>query len=234
MDNVEFYVINLDKNKDRYTKINESLTNVTTKHTRIRAVDGYDLKNDNFCKEILQCNETLLGTIFSSDHIYDTWVYDGTIDKSFPGLKSNGHYGYKGLTMSNLKCFEQFQRNALKGIEWLCVLEDDAVIDDKVIKSIGNLIKTGNVFDVALLDKRANGRGGTAGMLYHKRIIPHIYKNLHPLSEFSSDWVNERLPNLWDWMLWRYLRTFDVKITNLPIIDSGRYPSTISVPDVVE
>ena len=115
----------------------------------------------------------------------------------------------------------------------MLILEDDAVINEENLKSIRDL--TENDFEIALLDKRANGWGGTAGMLYHKSIIKHIYSNLHPLSEFSRDWVNETcetgkvgLPNLWDWMLWRYLRTFNVKFTNLPIIDSGLYPSTIS------
>ena len=34
-------------------------------------------------------------------------MYDGSLAKSWPGLKLNGHYGTKGLTLSNLEAFRR-------------------------------------------------------------------------------------------------------------------------------
>jgi GR25 family glycosyltransferase involved in LPS biosynthesis len=41
-----FLVINLDKNVDRYEVISKSLNELACKFERVRAINGYDMDND--------------------------------------------------------------------------------------------------------------------------------------------------------------------------------------------
>jgi len=226
-----FMVLNMKKNTDRLDCITESLKNFECTYTIIEAIDGNNMENNEDVKKIIQPVPRLLGTIFQSIDTKNKWIYDGTVSKSFPNLNLYGHYGTKGLTLSNLKTFMIASSMIF---EWFCVLEDDAEINVEIYNNILNFINKSenkNV-DIILLDARHNGWGGTSGILYNKRIIHKLIIDLHPLSKFSifsNKLGDASLGNLWDWKLWKYITHINKNFTTFPCISSGNFGSTISV-----
>ena len=47
-----FLVINLDKNQDRYDLISKSLSELNCVFERVRAINGYDMSNDEYAKKL--------------------------------------------------------------------------------------------------------------------------------------------------------------------------------------
>jgi hypothetical protein len=224
-----FLILNMDKSNDRYKNISLMLDNINCKYMRVSAVDGYNMITDVRCKEILLPRDDLLNQTFECLEINEKWTYDGSILKSFPGLQLNGHQGTKGLTLSNIIAFKLTKSMNYK---WYCILEDDAEIDKNIFNKLQDFILNQNNmdYDIVLLDQRANGFGGTAGILYNKRIIDQLLIDIHPLSNFSM--INERkykTVNLWDWKLWSYIRNYNIKYYSLPCIKSGNFSSTINI-----
>lgn len=228
---VLFLVINMYKNKNRYFHISKQLNMLQQrynfKYIRVEGVDGFKLEDDPWVKTMLRPRTHLLGNTLTCLESNDSWVYDGTIATSFPGLQYHGRWGYKGLTMSNLKCFTTF-REKYPDYNWYCILEDDAEITEEIYTKINQLVKSNPQTDIILLDARGGGRGGTAGMIYNERIIDHMLQHLHPLSEFSIDIDQVDMSNLWDWLLWKYIDYFNIKNISCPIIHSGKFISMIS------
>ena len=148
-------------------------------------------------------------------------------------MNLNGHEGTKGLTISNLKAFEESREMNYK---WFCILEDDAVINKDIYNKICIFLqKKENInMDIVLLDERTNGWGGTAGVVYNKYRINHFMEHLHPLSNFSINMETKykKLACVWDWKLWTFIEKNEasypsIKYTNFPCIDSGKFVSTI-------
>jgi hypothetical protein len=227
---LHFLVINLDKNKDRYDVISKNLSDLGCKFERVRAINGFDMSNDEDAKKLLFPRDYLKGKLFKSIDTKRAWVYDGSVEKSFPNLNLYSHYGTKGLTMSNIKCFEVACN---LNYHWFCILEDDAIMDYNTLNKIKNFVNDPNnkKYDIILLDDRNYGWGGTCAMLYNKRIVNTLKHHLHPLSNFSisSDkYGDKNLGNLWDWKLWKYVMYINKKFTSLPCVKSGNFPSTIS------
>ena len=227
-----FLVINMKKNTERWDKIQNSFENIKKKYNchyvRIEGVDGYDMENDVSVQNILKPIDSLIGTTFYCREIHQSWKYDGTILKSFPGLHLNGHKGTKGLTMSNLKCFH-FIKQEKPNYNWYCILEDDSEINENVYNKIVDICKHTNVLnDIIVLDKR--GKGGACAILYNQKIISNAIKNLHPLSNFSitNEEIYKRGVNLWDWKLWVYLDNFNINNETHPLVPSGSFPSEIN------
>jgi hypothetical protein len=196
----------------------------------VKAINGFNMENDREARFILKPRQDLLGTLFQSVETKRKWVYDGSISKSFPNLNLLSHYGTKGLTLSNIKAFAI--ANNINS-EWFCILEDDAELDDMSYKKIKNFVqnKYNKRYDIVLLDGRHNGFGGTCAMLYNKRIIPRLIRDLHPLSNFSilaANYGDKNLGNLWDWKLWKYVMYVNKNFTTLPCVSSGKFVSTIS------
>ena len=233
MESVYFLVINLKRSGDRYKVISKSLDELDVKYERVEAVDCNNMNNiDNEeCKNLLKPRQDLIGKTFK--RLNNSWVYDGTVRTSFIGLHLNGHMGTKALTLSNLKSFEiGIQRQE----DWICIIEDDAVIDIDVITKIYNFItiKESSHFDVVLLDSR--GYGGTAGMLYRRSILSTFLLDLNPLSDFSiieyeklEESAQNKTPYLWDVKLWFYFRIKKTKVKVIKCIKSGMFVSTISI-----
>ena len=228
-----YLIINMNKNTDRWDKIDKSLNMLKVKfnckYVRVEGVDGNNMENDSSTKEILTPRENLLGQNFTCIQSNETWEYDGTIFKSFPGLKLNGHKGTKGLTISNIKCLNLI-KNEYPNYNWYCILEDDSEINKNSYNMILRYVKSlYNSTDCILLDKRGKGRGGTCGVIYNQRIINNMIKVLHPLSKFSiiNESVYKRGPNLWDWKLFVYLDFFKIKHKNFPILKSCFFTSEI-------
>ena len=116
---------------------------------------------------------------------------------------------------------------------WFCILEDDAELDDDSYNKMKQFVnnKKNRKYDIVLLDGRHNGWGGTCAMLYNKRIIPTLIRDLHPLSNFSilsMNYGDKNLGNLWDWKLWKYVMHINKNFTTLSCVKSGRFESTIS------
>jgi len=231
MKRLQFLILNMDKNQDRYDNITCMLNNINCSYLKISAINGFDMENDESAKQILHPRKYLIGKIFKSVETKKQWKYDGTILKSFPNLNLYGHQGTKGLTLSNIKAF-----NAALDIncDWFCILEDDAEINNDSYLKIQEFIqnpKNQNI-DIVLLDARHNGWGGTAGMLYNKKIIKQLLIDLHPLSNFSilaSELGDKNLGNVWDWKLWKYVVIINKNFVTLPCINSGKFDSTISL-----
>lgn len=228
---IYFFVLNMDKNPERYENIAQQLKMINCNFSRIRAIDGFNLDNDEDAMNILTPRNHLLGHIFKSVETKRKWIYDGSVFKSFPNLNLYGHYGTKGLTLSNIKAFTEASK---LDYHWYCVLEDDAEIDTQTFNKIINFITNINNqnIDIILLDARHNGWGGTAGMLYNKKIINKLIEDLHPLSFFSivsTKYGDKNLGNLWDWKLWKYVQFVNKNFKTLPCIKSGNFKSTISV-----
>ena len=230
MNSIHFLVLNMDKNKDRLENISKNLNTYNLKFTRVKAINGFNMENDNDAKFILKPRQDVIGNLFQSVETKKKWIYDGTVNKSFPNLNLLSHYGTKGLTLSNIKAFV-IAKNM--NYEWFCILEDDAELDDNSYNKIKNFIqnKSNKKYDIVLLDGRHNGFGGTCAMLYNKRIIPKLIRDLHPLSNFSiraANYGDKNLGNLWDWKLWKYVMYINKKFTTLSCVSSGKFISTIS------
>lgn len=226
-----FMVLNMKKNTDRLDFITNSLNKMNCSYTIVEAIDGNDMENNQDVKNIIKPVPRLFGAVFQSIDTKKKWIYDGTISKSFPNLNLYGHYGTKGLTLSNLKAF---MIASTMNFEWFCVLEDDGEINIDIYNNILKFIKSdqNKNYDIILLDSRHNGWGGTSAMLYNKRIINRLMIDLHPLSKFSifsNKLGDENLGNLWDWKLWKYVTYINKNYTTFPCVQSGNFISTISV-----
>jgi hypothetical protein len=231
MHSIHFLVLNMEKNKDRLQNITNQLNKINCSYTIVVAIDGKDMENNEDAKKILKPIPKLFGAIFQSVETKNKWIYDGSISKSFPNLNLLGHYGTKGLTLSNIKALIIASK---LDYEWYCILEDDAEINKDIYYKIINFInkdKNKN-YDIFLLDDRHNGCGGTSGMLYNRRIINKLIIDLHPLSNFSrfaNKIGDKNLGNLWDWKLWKYVMYINKNFTTFPCIPSGKFISTINI-----
>jgi len=211
-----FLVINMKKNTDRWEVIQTSLEKINCHYVRIEGIDGTAMEEQEIVPE-------LIGTEFHCYESNDSWIYNGEIAKSFPGLKLNGHHGTKGLTLSNMKCFKTIL-DEYPNYNWYCVLEDDSILDETIYNKIKDCL---NEDDVILLDIRPFG--GACAVLYNQRIISRVLKDLHPLSDFSIHHEKKTgLTNLWDWKLWSYLKN-DILYSLHPIVPSGLFKSEISI-----
>ena len=232
MNNIFFLVINMTKSKDRYELISDSLDKIGCKYERIEAVDGYNMEFDINAKKLLACKSKLLNSTMECLAFNQSWLYDGSIEKSFPGLNINGHYGTKGITISNLKAYQRAMEIDSK---WFCILEDDAVINKDIYKDICFFLNENNDMDIILLDSRCEGWGGAAGILYNKSKINYFFEHLHPLSQFSIKMESiHKCACLWDWKLWAFIQQTDpsyqtINFARFPCIDSGNFKSTIDL-----
>ena len=230
MKSVHFVVLNMDKNTDRLEIITKMFNDIGCNFTRIKAIDGFNMEQDEDAKIILSPIRQLLGKKFKNLDNGKLWIYDGTICTSFPNLSLKGHHGTKGLTLSNIKAFEFGLTESCK---FICVLEDDAIIDNNAYKKIISFAdnkKNENV-GIVLLDDRHNGWGGAAGVLYNYKILQKLSEDLHPLSLFSITsqlYGDPRLGNLWDWKLWKYCNYVNKNFITLPCVKSGRFASEIN------
>ena len=180
----------MKKNIDRYSFLKTQFDSLKKKneikYIRVEAIDGFNLNESEEVKNIIGIRNDLIGLEFKCSENNSTWIYDGTINKSFPGLHLNGHYGTKGLTLSNLKVFNKI-KNELNNYEWYCVFEDDARINNDKYKKIKKLIKKVDSLainiDVIILDTIR--KGGASAVLYNKRIIDTLLSEMHPLSDIS-------------------------------------------------
>jgi hypothetical protein len=229
--NIHFFILNMDNNIERYQNISNQLNNLNCNYSRVKAIDGFNMNDDYDAMQILKPRMNLIGNIFQSVETKRKWIYDGSIFKSFPNLNLYGHYGTKGLTLSNIKAFNEASK---MNFDWYCILEDDAEINQMAYNKIINFINNPNNknIDIVLLDNRHNGWGGTAGMLYNKKIIDQLANDLHPLSFFSitsANYGDKNLGNIWDWKLWKYVQFINKNFKTLPCIKSGNFKSTIDV-----
>jgi hypothetical protein len=220
----------MDKNKNRLENISKKLNTYRLQFTRVKAINGHDMENDSEARFILKPRKDLLGTLFQSVETKKRWIYDGSVNKSFPNLNLLGHHGTKGLTLSNIKAFAI--ANTMN-YDWFCILEDDAELDNVSYSKLKTFVenKSNMKYDIVLLDGRHNGFGGTCAILYNKRIIPTLIRDLHPLSNFSirsTNYGDKTLGNLWDWKLCKYITYVNKNFTTLPCVSSGKFVSTIS------
>ena len=226
-----FLILNMNKNVDRWNKIEQKFKNLKKKYNckylRIEGIDGNNMETDESAINILKPREYLIGNTFYCHESNEKWEYDGTVSKSFPCLHLNGHKGTKGLTLSNIKCLNIIKEQN-PNYNWYCILEDDSEINEIIYNKIINFSKQTNYFnDIILLDKRK--RGGTCALLYNQRIINNMIENLHPLSEFSikNEEVYKRGTSLWDWKLWVYIDNYNINSKVYPIVSSGNFKSEI-------
>ena len=251
---IHFLVLNMNRNQDRWYNISCNLNNIGVSYSRVEAIDGFNFDENKDAKEILKCRTKLLNTNFQCKTFNQEWIYDGTLETSFPGLNRYGNEGAKGLIISNIKAFQKclninydyilglndnnyldlsnymsIINNSYYKYNWFCILEDDAIINNTVYNEIINFLKDNQEKDIILLDKRIGG--GAAGVLYNSKIIPRVIEDLHPLSDFSINMEdNYSCAALWDWKLWNYVNnSSDLKFTNFPIIESGGFVSTIDL-----
>jgi hypothetical protein len=224
----------MDKNKDRLDILLPQLKNIKCSYTIVKGIDGNNMENDADAIKILSplknVENKLLGKTFHHIVTKKKWIYDGTVSTSFPNLNLNGHHGTKGLTLSNIKAFMIASK---LNYRWFCVLEDDSEIDMNIYNIIKKTSIVNNNKDIILMDKRDNGWGGTCAMLYNKRIIETLIRDLNPMSLFSinSHKIGDKnlgnLCNLWDWKLWKYVKYVNKKFTTCPCVPSGKFKSTI-------
>jgi len=230
---VLFLIINLDRNIERYQKISNDLDILRCNYVRIAAIDGHHMENDRDTNIILKPRVELLQQKFHCFETGDVWRYSGAVHESFPHLHLNGHFGTKGLTLSNMKAFAC--ASALStSFNWFCFLEDDSKIDKETYNSILNICEATSPFETSFIcmDKRANDRdlGGACAICYSSQIVDKCKEDLHPLSPFSINSPSVGDPNatnLWDWKLWKYVAYIDQRYILYPLVGSGGYESTI-------
>ena len=253
--NIHFFVLNMNKNIDRWQSISKMLDNLPISYSRIEAIDGFKMEKNKEVMKLLECRTNLLNKTFYCKTFQQEWKYDGSIVNSFPGLNIMGHEGAKGLILSNIKAFKECLKINLEYIygindddkinldsyqnifkdtffkyDWYCILEDDVIINIDIYNMIIKFIEENinNDLDIILLDKRVGG--GAAGVIYNSYIISQILHDLHPLSEFSIS-MEEKYNHatLWDWKLWHYINNNEINYSLLPCIESGGFESTINI-----
>lgn len=225
MEQIYFFVLNMTKNPERYSKISDMLNKIGCSYSRIEAVDGKNMEHNQEVLRILKCRTSLLNKQLTCKTFNQDWLYDGSVTTSFPGLNIYGHYGAKGLILSNIKAFND---SIYLEYKWFCVLEDDAEITQDIYNNLCNFITQpeNQNMDVIFLDER--GYGGSAGNLYRKHIIPQLISGLNPLSDFSINMEDMYgMAPLWDWKLWCYIKHNNLNYYIIPCIQSGKFPSTI-------
>jgi len=231
MDDILILVLNMDKNVDRWERLEPYLIKITQiygiKYIRIPAIDGNTMDNNDEVRNILQIRPNLLNKQFKCIESNEKWLYDGSISKSFPGLKLHTQSGYKGLNISNIKSFLTI-KNQYPNYKWYLILEDDVYIHRGIIRIIAKYLHIFNKYDVIVLDIRR--KSGTSAMMYSNNIIDTLLEHMHPLSDFSI--INEEKykngTNLWDWKLWSFLDNYHIKYKLYPLCKSGKFKSTIS------
>jgi hypothetical protein len=229
-----FLIINLDKNLERYDKISSDLNGLKCEYVRIAAIDGKRMETDRDAQVILKPRVELLQNKFQCFETGEEWTYDGTVHKSFPNLHLNGHFGTKGLTLSNMKAFACASALS-KVFDWFCVLEDDSKIDDESYNSIVHICATTSPSDtdIICMDRRSQSSvdlGGACAICYSSHIVDKCMEDLHPLSPFSiksPTLGDSSRTNLWDWKLWKYVKYVNQNFIMYPKVDSGGYESTI-------
>lgn len=230
---IHFFILNMDKDTDRYQNTKSQLDSVIYKpnYSRIKGIDGRKMDNDIVCIELLQPKKELVGKEFN--HSDQKWIYDGTPSTSFPSLNINDHYGTKGLTLTNMIAFQEALKPYYNSIEWFCILEDDAVITDDSFRAICNFIinPKNSHNDIVVLDVRKYG--GTTGVLYNRKILNKLLNDLHPLSDFSIRFYEKMNRSaLWDWKLYDYIRkekSEKIFHSLLPCIKESGADSTINI-----
>lgn len=225
MDQIYFFVLNMKKNPERYSKISNMLNIIGCLYSRVEAIDGTNMEHNDEVLHMLKCRTAMLNTQFTCKTFNQDWVYDGSISSSFPGLNMYGHYGAKGLILSNIKAFHDSTHLKYK---WFCVLEDDAEITQDIYNNLCNFINQpeNQNIDIIFLDER--GPGGSAGNLYSNHIISQLISDLNPLSDFSINMEEiYGMAPLWDWKLWSYVKHNNINYSIVPCIQSGSFPSTI-------
>jgi len=226
---IYIFVLNLDSNKDRWIFMKNQLDKLDCKYERINACNGYQMeKNEDqdHYEKLLYNRNNAIGREFICYESKDNWIYDGSLEKSWPGLHLKGHYGTKGLTLSNLDAFNKGQE---LNYDYYLILEDDAEISIREYEKIKELIAEQKFMDIFLLDERSNGLCGTAGMLYKRNVLKQLATDLEPTSEYSINFEKEnKYTNLFDWKILTYIKWKKMKYLNYGLLKSGKFKSTIS------
>ena len=90
MTTIHFFVLNLDKNIERYIDISNQLDKLYISFTRIKAISGENMEKDKDAQLILKPRMNLLYKKFINITTNEEWFYDGSINKSFPNCSFNG------------------------------------------------------------------------------------------------------------------------------------------------
>ena len=80
---IHYFVLNMDKNADRYANISAQLDRFKCSYTRVRGVDGFNMANDPDAVELLKPNEKLIGKKLMNFQSKKGWIYDGTVASPF-------------------------------------------------------------------------------------------------------------------------------------------------------
>ena len=163
-------------------------------------------------------------------------TFDTEYIKNWTCLSSDGHYGTKGLQLSNLKIFKKV-KEIQKKPEWIVIFEDDAEIPDNFLKIINeSILKYPNV-KVINFDNRQSckeneyARCCTSCILYKYEIIENLIKYLdYKTNDYMKDY--KTLHNrdcLFDWYLFNLLEKLKIPMVCVPVVKSGNFDSTISV-----
>jgi glycosyl transferase family 25 len=120
------YVINLDRNPERYATIKEQLVTSNIPHTRFSAVDGYKIKIKDGDKEFLGI-DLKDGKKLSFDKSYK--IFCPSLNLTY---NANSKILHRTLSSGEFGCYcshlEIWQEVVNKKIEYALILEDDAVL----------------------------------------------------------------------------------------------------------
>jgi len=215
----EIYVINLDRSSDRMQIIDSAFRSLNCDYIRVKGIDGKTMDSDTQIAE--EFFTDYLSGVLQVESIEDgnKWTFDKTVPSSgFFHLFRNGHHGAKGLILSNLRAMKMGAANV--GKDWIVICEDDCNITQNMLDTINSAVYSDE--DIVWLDQR--GKGGACCVMYRRKILDELIKDLHPLSEFSK---NCDFSNLWDWKLFRYEKTGKFRFRYIPCVQSGKFKSTI-------
>ena len=239
MSDMRLYVLNLDRSKERRAHIEDSLASYDGPVSFVRAVDGRELNTDTRVADIFSRYAHLQGTAIGGDTRDDgtceSWPVDLAKPLScFAGSSKDGHFGDKGLRLSNMIAMRQAREDMrTHNNTWACIAEDDAELSTDTMKKT-NEILTDTETPVAWLDNR--GRGGSSFVCYTGEGLDKALEHLHPLSDFSRlsmcanahDRRGTRTANLWDWQSIDLWTEGDANmLTYAPLVASGNQGTTI-------
>ena len=202
-DNIDVYVINLDRSKDRMKKIREYLSKYKLNSIRIPAIDGKKYKT----KSELNKSENFENlTCMSGDH-------------------ETKHITHNACYLSHIKCLKAIIDSDK---EWGVIFEDDVQLSGNVQKVLANCTKRN--YDFCYLNKSNNNLKNpptTEAYIISKRSAKIVYDCMIPGSDFTKEYKNKTC--LYDWMIYDILKSKNLKIGCFNIAKQSGDESNINV-----
>lgn len=199
---INFYVINLLKNKKRLQNILNKANKAKIEIERIEAVDGKKINLEN----LLPCVKKNK----SSNSYKGLWLSNLKIFKKIKYLRNKP------------KWFVIFEDDAEIPENFLKIVEQ-SIQRYPDVKVINFDKRQGYIKEYDYSDCCCSC------VMYKTEIVDLLVKHLNPISNFVKNYNNiDNRECLWDFAIFNLLKYLKIKMVCVPIVNSGNFPSTVS------